>query len=68
MQSVISWSFDQLIADRPVAIKVFAMQTVFHFQDREPWIRDALRNLLLENMNKESAGYRARAKKILAEI
>ena len=68
VESLLNWSFDQLIQDRAVAVKVFAMQTVYQLMDFEPWIRNELRNILLNNMQRESAGYRARAKKILAEI
>ena len=68
VETMINWSFDQLIERRPVAIKVFSMQTLFHLRDRKSWIRDTLRSLLQENMHRESPGYGARARKILAQI
>lgn len=68
VNALIDWCFDQLIEQRSVAVKVFAMQALYHLRDRNSWIRDELRSILEENIFEEGPGYRARAKKILGQI
>ena len=68
VEKLVSWGFEQLIEERPVAVKVFSMQILFNLRNRKSWIRNELQLILQENMFKESPGYQARAKKILRQI
>lgn len=62
--------FDWLITDRKVACQAPAMGALYYLgQDKMgAWIYPELRNILTENAPNKSAGYQARARKILKRI
>ncbi|MDX1471785.1 MAG: hypothetical protein R3213_09840, partial [Flavobacteriaceae bacterium] len=63
-EQIISYSFQLLLGNYEVAPKVFAMTTVFNFSKEIPWARGELKAILERDYPSQSAGYRARAKKI----
>ncbi|OAD90319.1 hypothetical protein A7A78_07170 [Aequorivita soesokkakensis] len=62
--------FDWLITDQKVACQAPAMQCLYYlgWDDDKKWIYPELRNILTENAQNKSAGYQARARKILKRI
>jgi hypothetical protein len=62
--------FDWLITDQKVACQAPAMECLYYLgwdEDKE-WIYPELINILTENAPHKSAGYQARARKILKRI
>ncbi|MEM0517283.1 hypothetical protein [Aequorivita flava] len=59
--------FDWLITDQKVACQAHAMQCLFYLgaDKDEKWIYPELKQILLQNIPNKSAGYQARARKIL---
>ena len=62
--------FDWLITDQKVACQAPAMQCLYYlgWDDDKKWIYPELQNILTENAPSKSAGYQARARKILKRI
>lgn len=62
--------FDWLITDQKVACQAPAMSALYYLgQDKKRnWVYPELRNILTENAPNKSAGYQARARKILKKI
>lgn len=62
--------FDWLITDQKVACQVPAMQALYYLghNRNKGWIHLELKNILLKNTPVKSAGYQARARKILARL
>ncbi len=68
MLYIVESNFDWLVEDHKVATKVFAMETLFFLGFKINWVHDELRLTLEKNIIHNSAGYQARAKKILKNI
>lgn len=62
---MISVCFDWLIGPYSTAAKAYSMQTLFILGKREPWIHQELKAILQQAYSEESAGYQARARKVL---
>lgn len=62
--------FDWLITDQKVACQAPAMQALYYLghSRNNGWIHPELKNILLKNTPVKSAGYQARARKILARL
>lgn len=62
--------FDWLITDQKVACQAPAMQCLYYlgWDNDKKWIYPELRNILTKNAPNKSAGYQARARKILKRI
>ncbi len=62
--------FDWLITDKKVACQAPAMEALYYLgsDKKNDWIYPALRNILTEKAPQKSAGYQARARKILKWI
>jgi hypothetical protein len=65
---IIETCFDWLIGNQKVAVKAYAMETLFLFGKNEEWVHQELQLILQHNMIYESAAYQARGKKILSWI
>jgi len=61
-------SFDWLITQQKVACEVRAMTCLYYLGTEEEWIHPELMEILERNMHAGSPGYKARAKKTLAQI
>lgn len=68
INSIIETGFDWLIGNEKVAVKAYAMETLFLFGKNEEWIHQELQLIIQHNMINESAAYQARGKKILSWI
>jgi hypothetical protein len=53
---------------QPIAIKVFSMTLLFNICKKEPELRNELISVIKGEMEYESAGYKARARKILSQL
>ncbi len=61
--------FGWLLSDEePVAVKVYAMQIIANHLDEYPELRNELKEVIEDRLDRNSAGFRARGKKILARI
>lgn len=60
--------FDWLINNKKVACQAHAMTSLYYLGEETDWIYPELKNILMENIPHQSAGYVARAKKILKKI
>ena len=60
--------FDWLITEQKVACQVHAMQALYYLGEDFNWIHPELKIILEANIFKQSAGYKARAKKIISKI
>lgn len=62
--------FDWLITDQKVACQAPAMQCLYYlgWDNDKKWVYPELKNILIENAPHKSAGYQARARKILKRI
>ena len=69
-QCITECSFDWLMNDHKVACQAPAMQCLYYlgWDKDKKWIYPELRNILTENAPNKSAGYQARARKILKRI
>tara|TARA_R110000772_G_scaffold121726_1_gene228010 strand:+ start:126 stop:692 length:567 start_codon:yes stop_codon:yes gene_type:complete len=63
-------SFDWLISDQKVACQVPAMQCLYYlgYDEDSQWIHPELKIILTQNAPIKSAGYKARARKILKNL
>lgn len=52
----------------PIAIKAFSLNVLFNLSNSYPEIKNELKIIILRNMDYESAAFKSRAKKILANI
>lgn len=55
-------------ADEPIAVKVFAMTVAANICKHEPELKNELQLVIEDQMENASAGFRARAKRILKNI
>ena len=67
-QSMIECCFDWLITNQRVACEVYAMSTLYYLGTEFDWIHGELRTIIEANIHERSAGYKARGKKVLAQI
>lgn len=65
---IIESCFDWLINEQKVATKVHAMETLFLLGKNSNWIHKELVNILERDYQTQSAGFQARAKRILRKI
>lgn len=65
---IVEHCFDWLIGNHKVATKAYAMQTLFHLRNTQPWISDQLKQILLAQRKEHSAAYQARSKNILLKL
>jgi len=68
IELMVESNFDWLIEEHKIASKVFAMDTLLFFGREFDWVHNELKLTLENNFNKESAGYKSHARKILKEI
>lgn len=68
IQTIIKLSFSWLIEDEKVAVQVFSMQNIFDLRHEESWIGGELKGILEKEITLKSAGYRARASKLLMKL
>ena len=67
-ERIIETTLDWMISKHKIAIKVYSMQTLYYLGLEHTWIHEELQEILSRNILTESAGYKARAKKIIALI
>ena len=60
--------FDWLISEQKTAVHVFAMQAIFELGKHINWAQPELKGLLEQNYASGSAGYKARARKLLKQL
>jgi hypothetical protein len=65
---IVEACFDWMISDQKVAPKVYAMETLYLFGKESDWIHKELTVILEQDYSKQSAGFKARAKRILKQI
>lgn len=65
---IIENAFDWLISNHKVAVKVYAMETLYLFGKNYDWVHEELRLLISQNITKESSAYKARGKNILNRL
>ncbi len=69
IEQIIETGFDWMITGTKVATKAYTMDTLFYFgslpNTEFDWIHMELKNIILQNSNKESSAYKAHAKQIL---
>lgn len=68
-QQCIEIALDWLIKDEiKIAPKAVAMYTLAHYAKNQEWLKDELRQIVEKEYAKQSAGYKAAAKKVLKHI
>ena len=67
-QQIIARCFDWLITNEKVAVKVFAMQSIYNLKDTKPWIQDELKAQLTLQYDSSTAAFKSRASKLLADL
>ncbi|HEY9169907.1 MAG TPA: adenylosuccinate lyase [Lutibacter sp.] len=65
-KKIIESGFDWLIGKQKVAVKVYAMETLFLLGKNIDWVHPELKLIIELNITKESAAYKAHGKKILS--
>jgi hypothetical protein len=65
---IIESCFDWMIRDEKIAVKAYAMNTLYLFGKDYKWIHPELAQILEQDFPNQSAGYQARAKHILKKI
>ena len=68
LEAIASACFDWLITEQKVAPQAYAMTSLYYLGIRFPWIHEELSQLLLQNYSDGSAGYQARARKVLHKL
>ncbi|MEX0275309.1 MAG: adenylosuccinate lyase [Flavobacteriaceae bacterium] len=68
LEKIVEACFDWLLGQHKIAPQAYSMQTLFLLGQKFDWIHPELRGILERNYAQGSAGYRARARKILAKI
>ncbi|MDO5969834.1 adenylosuccinate lyase [Flavivirga aquimarina] len=64
-ERIIEACFDWMISDQKVAPKAYAMDSLFLFGKDYDWIHPELVQILKQDFPKQSAGFKARARRIL---
>ncbi len=69
IEAIIETGFDWMIGDYKVASKAYTMDTLYFFgclSDKEfSWVHSELKNIILQDINSGSSGYKSHGKKIL---
>ena len=65
ISDIIETSFDWLLKDQKVSAKADAMETLYFFGNKWPWVHYELKMILEKNLDEESPAYSTRARKIL---
>ena len=65
---IVEACFDWMITKQKVAPKAYAMETLFIFGKDTNWVHKELVLILEQDFHKQSAGYKARAKRTLKKI
>jgi len=69
IEKIVETGFDWMITNTKVAAKVYTMNTLYYFGslsiENFEWIHKELKNIILQDSSKETAAYKAHAKKIL---
>ena len=68
ISQLIETCFDWLLSDHKVATKAHAMETLYYLGMKTGWIHYELKMIIEKNISIESAGYAARAKKVLESM
>ncbi len=68
LQKITELCFDWLIGKQKVAVKAYAMNTLYLLGTKFSWIHKELKLILEQNFNNHTAAYKARAKNILAKL
>ncbi|MDO5977665.1 adenylosuccinate lyase [Flavivirga spongiicola] len=67
-ERIIEACFDWMISDQKVAPKVYAMESLFLYGRDNDWIHPELTQILEQDFQKQSAAFKARAKRTLLKI
>lgn len=67
-EKIIEICLDWLIRDERVAPKVYAMKTLGHLGQKNPWINEELCNIINKDYAAQSAGYKAAAREVLKKL
>lgn len=67
-EHIIEACFDWMINDEKIAVKAYAMSTLYLFGQGYKWIHPELTELLEQDYPNQSAGFKARARHILKKI
>ncbi|MGZ0016547.1 adenylosuccinate lyase [Yeosuana sp. AK3] len=67
-ERIVEACFDWMIQDEKIATKAYAMNTLFLFGKDYKWVHPELSQILEQDFQNQSAGYKARAKHILKKI
>lgn len=69
IERIIETGFDWMITETKVATKAYTMDTLYYFGSLDmegfDWIHQELKNIVLQNSDKESSAYKAHARQIL---
>lgn len=67
-ERIIEACFDWMISDQKIAPKVYAMEVLFLFGKDYSWIHPELTQILEQDFQKQSSGFKVRAKRTLQKI
>ena len=67
-ERIIETCFDWMISDQKIAPKVYAMESLFLFGKDYDWIHPELAQILEQDFQIQSSGFKARAKRTLQKI
>ncbi len=68
IERIVETCFDWMINKHKVAVKVFAMETLFLFGQDTHWIHNDLKQILEHDFHIQSAAFKSRAKHILVRM
>jgi hypothetical protein len=68
IESIIEVSFDRLISEHKVAVKVYAMETLFLLGKNKDWVHNELKLIIQQEIVHGSHAYKARGKRTLHRI
>lgn len=67
-ERIIACCFDWMINDEKVAVKAYAMSTLFLLGKETPWVHNELAQILEQDYPHQSAAFKARARHILKKM
>ena len=65
IDNIIETGFDWMISQHKVAVKAYTMTTLFLLGKNYDWVHQELKLIILQNISKETAAYKARGKMTL---
>lgn len=68
IQKIIETSFDRLISQTKVAAKVYAMDVLFELGKIHHWIHPELKQIITQDYNRHSPGYKAHTRMLLKKM